>query len=88
MDGFSKSGELLARLCEIGRPQLSRRDNGFWHACVTFPAPEGVTAEVRSSFDHKTPDEALQVCIDRLGGLQDMLSVPTPQVRTLRAIEV
>ena len=84
--GFDLTGELLSKLAEIGQPRLSRTDSGNWHANIEFPAPEGVTAKVASDFNHPSPDAALQCCIDRLGGLRDMLSVPTPQPRALRAI--
>lgn len=87
MSGFEKTGQLLAQLAAIGAPMVRRMDSGGWTASVEFPAPEGVTANVRSDFKHNSPDEALQVCIDRLGGLQDMLSVPSPQPRILRAID-
>ncbi|XUU60655.1 hypothetical protein ACRAQ6_14015 [Erythrobacter sp. HA6-11] len=72
--------QMLLKLAEIGQPSVSKTERGRWHCSVTFPAPEGVTAKVRSDFDHPTPEAALQCCIDRLGGLQDMLSVPTPNV--------
>jgi len=87
MQGFDRTGELLAELTAIGRPRLSRMNSGLWHCSIQFPAPEGVTAEVCSEFNHSSPDEALQCCIDRLGGLRDMLSVPTPQPRVLTAID-
>lgn len=87
MQGFERTGELLAKLSAIGAPILTQFEDGCWSARVKFPAPEGVTADVRSDFKHGTPEEALQVCIDRLGGLQDMISVPTPQPRVLTAID-
>lgn len=87
MKGFEQTGELLRQLTDVGQPRIARMKEGAWHANVDFPAPEGVTAKVASDFDHPTPDEALQCCIDRLGGLRDMISVPSPQPRVLRAID-
>lgn len=72
--------ELLMELASIGAPRLSRGETGGWHASVKFPAPEGTTAEVRSNFDHHSPEEALQCVHDRLGGLRDMLAVPSPMI--------
>jgi len=71
---------MLLELADIGRPRLHRCTDGSWHCSVEFPAPDGVTAKVSSQFDHSTPEEALQTVLDRLGGLRDMLSVPTPSV--------
>jgi hypothetical protein len=85
MTGFDRTGALLAQLSEIGRPRLSRMDDGRWHAAVEFPSPEGVTAKVASDFKHASPDEALQCCIDRLGGLRSMLSVPAPMIGVVHA---
>lgn len=70
---------LLNELAEIGRPRLSKMKGGNWHAVIEFPAPAGVTAEVKSDFNHKTPSEALQCVHDRIGGLKSMLSIQTPQ---------
>ena len=64
MQGFERTGELLAKLSAIGAPILTQFEDGCWSARVKFPAPEGVTADVRSDFKHGTPEEALQVCID------------------------
>ena len=73
--------DMLMKLDEVGQPSLSKMKRGGWHADVEFPSPQGVTAKVASEFDHKTPEEALQTCIDRLGGLRDMVNVPSPQVK-------
>jgi len=86
MEGFERTGELLARLCEVGRPRVSRLEDGEWTATVEFPSPQGVTAKVQSDFNHNTPDEALQTVIDRIGGLRDMLSVPAPTIRLVKTI--
>lgn len=84
------SGDLetmLMRLAAIGRPALSQMAEGGWHCRFEYPAPEGVTAMVRSEFNHRTPQEALQCCIDRLGGLQSMINVPSP-VAGVRHLEI
>jgi hypothetical protein len=71
---------MLMELADFGQPRLSQQDDGCWYACVKFPAPKGTRAEVASDFEHKTPEEALQCVHDRLGGLRDMLAVPSPQI--------
>ena len=71
---------LLMELAQIGAPTLRQMGTGGWHADVKFPAPKGCTAEVCSDFKHRTPVEALQCCRDRLGGLRNMISVPSPSV--------
>lgn len=78
---------MLMQLAAIGQPSLSKRDTGFWHCCFDYPAPEGVTAQCRSQFDHLSPQEALQCCIDRLGGLRSMINVPSP-VAGIRHLEL
>lgn len=78
---------MLMSLAAIGRPVLSKMDKGNWHCSFDYPAPEGVTAQCRSRFDHSTPHEALQCCIDRLGGLRSMINVPSP-VAGIRHLEV
>lgn len=45
------TGEMLDALSAVGNPKLFRLDTG-WHAAVTLPTPEGVTAEVASDFGH------------------------------------
>lgn len=80
VDGYRQTGELLAELSEIGAPRLSRNKDGTWHAVVEFPAPDGVTAKVDSGFKCKTPDAALLLLIERIGGLRNMLSVPSPRL--------
>ena len=65
--------EMLDELAKIGRPRLHRCDDGSWSASIKFPAPDGVTAEVRSNFDHPTHRAALECVIDRIGGLRSMV---------------
>lgn len=72
------------QLSEVGRPRLSKRESGGWHAGVEFPAPRGVSAQVTSEFNHETPEDALRTVIDRLGGLREMISVPAPQLEQTR----
>ena len=75
------------RLAALGAPVLRKMDDGKWNCSFRFPSPEGVTAEVRSDFNHRSPQEALQKCIDRLGGLQNMVNVAS-SVAGLRQLEV
>lgn len=84
-DGFERTGDLLAQLSAVGSPSLRRMDSGGWYAHIKFPAPDGVRADVGSRFDHDTPEEALQLVIDRLGGLRSMLSVPSPTIGATHA---
>jgi hypothetical protein len=70
--------KLLAELALLGSVSLRKMNNGGWHADCEFPSPEGVTAQVRSDFKHKTPIEALQCVHDRLGGLRNMVNVAAP----------
>ena len=83
--GFSQTGELLLQLSGVGKPRVMRFDDGTWGASVKFPSPAGVTAEVQSDYNQPTPDAALQQCIDRLGGLRSMLTVPSPQIGATHA---
>lgn len=87
MQGFERTGELLSRLSEIGRPRVGRTDDGKWYAVVVFPSPEGITAEVKSNFNHSSPDEALQQVIDRLGGLRSMVNVRTAELGLVETID-
>lgn len=81
-EGYRQTGELLAELAQVGAPRLSRQKDGTWHAVLEFPAPDGVTAKVDSGFECKTPDAALLLLLDRIGGLRNMLSVPSPRLTT------
>jgi hypothetical protein len=83
VEGYRQTGELLAELAAIGAPRLSRQKNGVWHACLDFPAPDGVTAQVDSGFECKTPDEALFLLRKRLDGLRSMVSAPHQKLEQL-----
>lgn len=69
--------DLLDQMSALGRPRLSKMDDGTWHANLTLPAPEGVTAKVASDFDHKTHREALETVLDRFQALRRTVSVDT-----------
>jgi hypothetical protein len=65
--------EAMVRLSELGDVSLSMigvvGPRG-WHASVSLPAPAGCEAKVRSTFDHRTPESALQQLVDRLEALR------------------
>lgn len=78
MENETEFLRLFAQLAALGEFRISRQKSGCWHAAVEFPSPEGVTALVRSDFDHKTPLIALQSLHDRLGGLRQMVNIAAP----------
>ena len=71
---------LLSELSQLGEFRLTKFDDGKWHANIEFPSPKGVTAKCASDFKHNTPIEAMQCVHDRLGGLRNMIAVPSPVV--------
>ncbi len=47
--------------------QFSRHE---WSACVKMHSSiPGASLEIKSGFNHRTPTDALQVCIDRLNAV-------------------
>lgn len=71
------SDQMLDLLATMGRPRLVRHDDGRWSAGIKFPAPEGVTTEVNSDYNHPTHRSALLQVIARvrdLTGLADVIS--------------
>jgi hypothetical protein len=69
---------LLDELAAVGRPRLSRMDDGTWHACLELPTPAGITAEVRSDYDHLTHRDALETVVSRLASLRRTMAEATP----------
>ncbi len=58
--------QILLHLCRFGRPRLSRMDRG-WHCWVSMHVQAvGAAVEIKSEFDHATPLESAQVCLDRV----------------------
>lgn len=74
----AKIGSMIAELSALGEFTLRKMNHGGWYSDLEFPSPEGCTAQCRSGFKHESPIEAMQCLIDRLGGLRDMVSVPSP----------
>lgn len=65
---------MIDYLAERGEMSVRKFSDGKWHACVKIPAPKGITAEVKSDFEHATHYEALRCCIERLEGLRTVVS--------------
>lgn len=58
--------DLLAALATFGKPRLSLQPRG-WHACVEMHVSAvGVSFDVNSDFDHKTPSAAARQCAERV----------------------
>ena len=58
--------ECLAELEKYGLPRLSKLDRG-WHAGMdVFVTGKGVKFEVCSNFGHQEPQQALNLCYERL----------------------
>lgn len=66
------TGDMLDLLSTMGRPRVSRLKDGAWHASMEFPAPEGVSVEVKSEFNHPTHESALLQLIARVRDMTDM----------------
>jgi len=57
---------LLLTMTAHGKPNLSLTSTG-WHCGVDMTVPHtGVAVTVRSEFNHITPLEAAQACMDRI----------------------
>ena len=56
----------LIDLLPYGKPSISYITRG-WHCCVDVhvTAP-GSRFNIQSDFDHKTPEEAIEVCYNRI----------------------
>ena len=67
---------MIDYLAERGEFSLRKFDNGCWYSSIKIPAPKGCLAEVASDFNHKTNYEALRCVIERINGLQTILSTP------------
>lgn len=60
----------LSSLGDVGVSMVGVIGPRGWHAVITLPAPAGCEAKVRSTFDHRTPQSALQQLVDRLEALR------------------
>ena len=58
--------ELLIHLCKWGKPRLARMSKGWYCVLEVFVTPAGVSFDVKTEFDHKTPHDAACQCYDRL----------------------
>lgn len=65
---------MIDYLAERGEFSLRKFSDGRWHASIKIPAPKGCTAEVASDYNHTTNYESLRCVIERLDGLQTILS--------------
>ena len=66
----------LAFLALYGRPRLAKLDEG-WHCRLdVLVSGTGVEFSVMSEYNHPTPAEAAQCCMERLGKALDSLSNP------------
>lgn len=77
------TGEMLDLLSTLGRPRVSRMDDGKWYASVSFPAPAGVTAKVDSDYSHPTHESALIQLIARVHDMTDMGSKISKSLATI-----
>ena len=67
---------MIDYLAERGEFSIRKFSDGLWHASIKIPAPKGCTAEVASDYKHRTHFEALRCVIERLDGLQTIISTP------------
>lgn len=67
---------MIDYLAERGEFTLRKYSDGCWYSSIKIPAPKGCTAEVASDFKHRTHFEALRCVIERLDGLQTIISTP------------
>lgn len=59
--------ELLFILARHGKPRVSQFDDGTWNCTVNMRvASQGVTFEIKSDFNQKTPSEAAMQCLNRM----------------------
>ena len=65
-DNLPSLDQLFAAAVTLGRLTVFHMDDGTWHAKIELPTRgAGVTASVRSGFDHATPNDAVQTVVDR-----------------------
>ena len=60
--------ECLAELARYGNPRIGQYGKGNgWHANVDMiVSGKGVRFEIKSEFEHSTPNDALNVCLQRM----------------------
>lgn len=57
--------QLLVDMSKIGKPRVSRMNDGWYSGIEIFNNIDGVTFEVKSEFNHQTPWDAAKQCQER-----------------------
>jgi hypothetical protein len=58
--------EALKYLCNYGNPRVSRINGGWCSSMDMFVSGKGVEFEIKSEFNHKTPEKAVEQVIERM----------------------
>jgi hypothetical protein len=61
--------QVLLHLNQFGQPRLSRMDAGWYCACEMFVSAAGADVKIKSEFNHTTPTQAAQVCLERVSAV-------------------
>lgn len=65
--GMESSVEaMLEQLCRVGKPRISRMNDGWLCSVDMHVAAAGTEFKIRSEFDCPTPFQAAQQCTDRV----------------------
>jgi hypothetical protein len=64
--GESNLEDALENLCRVGKPRVSRMDDGWVCAVDMHVSAAGTEFKIRSEFDCGTPFEAAQQCTERV----------------------
>lgn len=65
----------IDQLAQLGEVRLFRMADGCWSAALEYPAPQGITAQVRSDFKHATHEEAIDCVFSRIADLKNQLRI-------------
>lgn len=61
--------QLLLRLNQFGSPSVSRMRGGWYCVVEMFVQAKGAKVDIKSEFNHSTPTEAAQICLDRVSAV-------------------
>lgn len=63
---YSNVETMLEQLCRVGKPRISRMDDGWVCAVDMHVATAGTEFKIRSEFDCETAFKAAQQCTERV----------------------
>jgi hypothetical protein len=63
---YSNVETMLEQLCRVGKPRVSRMNDGWLCAVDMHVSAAGTEFKIRSEFDCGTPFEAAQQCTERV----------------------